>query len=39
MARVNCTVIGCGTSRRTAAIGIFKLPVAKNDENKKWRKQ
>eukprot|EP00794_Sanderia_malayensis_P017183 gene17183-18912_t len=33
----NCAVFGCGTNRRTKGVGIFKLPVAKNEEYKKWR--
>ncbi len=33
----NCAVFGCGTTRRTKGVGIFKLPAAKNEEYKKWR--
>ena len=33
----NCAVIGCGSCRRTKAIGIFKLPSAKDDNHKRWR--
>ena len=32
----NCCVVGCGTSRRTKGIGIFKLPSIKT--NHEWRK-
>ena len=39
MPGVNCTVVGCGTYRRTKGIGIFKLPVAKNDKYKRWREE
>ena len=37
MPGANCATVGCGTSRRTKGIGIFKLPAAKNDKYKKWR--
>ena len=33
----NCSVIDCGTCRRTKGIGIWKLPAARNAEYKKWR--
>lgn len=33
----NCAVFGCGSSRRTKGIGIWKLPAPRNDEYKKWR--
>ena len=33
----NCSVIGCGTSRRTKGVGIWKLPYPRNAEYKKWR--
>ena len=39
MPGVNCAVVGCGTSRRTKGIGIFKLPAAKNDKYKRWREE
>ena len=29
MPGVNCSVLGCGSCRRSKGIGIFKLPVAK----------
>ena len=32
----NCSVTGCGTSRRTKQIGIFKVPGKKKTE---WRKR
>ena len=32
----NCSVYGCGTSRRTPGVGIFKIPSSKEDE---WRKR
>ena len=32
----NCAIVGCGTSRRTKGIGIFKLPFAKNEEYNTW---
>ncbi|XP_028408225.1 uncharacterized protein LOC114530809 [Dendronephthya gigantea] len=35
----NCAVVGCGTSRRTKGVGIFKLPAPKNEEYKSWRSQ
>ena len=39
MPGVNSAVVGCGTSRRTKGIGIFKLPAAKNDIQKRWREE
>ena len=33
----NYSVFGCESCRRTKGIGIWKLPVAKNDSYKKWR--
>lgn len=33
----NCSVFGCGSSRRTKNIGIFKLPLAKDEAHRKWR--
>ena len=33
----NCSVFGCGTSRRTKGVGIWKLPKAKDAAYKKWR--
>ena len=34
---VNCAVVGCGSCGGTKGIGIFKLPSAKDDKNKRWR--
>ncbi len=34
----NCAVFGCGSSRRTKGLGIFKLPAPTNDHRKKWRR-
>ena len=31
----NCSVFGCGTSRRTKGVGIWKLPKAKDEDHKK----
>ena len=33
----NCCIVGCGSSRRTKAIGIFKLPA--EHINAEWRKK
>ena len=33
----NCAVFGCGSCRRTKGIGIWKLPAAKDEADKKWR--
>jgi len=33
----NCSVFGCGSSRRTKGIGIWKLPKATDDAHRKWR--
>ena len=33
----NCAVWGCGSCRRTKGLGIFKLPAAKDEVQKKWR--
>ena len=33
----NWAVFGCGSCRRTKGIGIWKLPAAKDEANKKWR--
>ena len=30
----NCVMFGCGTSRRTKGVGIWKLPNAKEDHKK-----
>jgi len=37
MPDVNCAIIGCGSCHRTKGIGIFKLPLAKDDKHKRWR--
>ena len=39
MPGVNCSVLGCGSCRRTKGLGIFKLPVAKDDAHRKWRNE
>ena len=33
----NCAVFGCGLCRRTKGIGIWKLPVAKDEAHRKWQ--
>ena len=35
----NCAVFGCGSCRRSKGIGIWKLPAARNAEDKKWREE
>lgn len=35
MPGTNCSVIGCGSCRRTKGIGIFKLPAVNVDKD--WR--
>ena len=37
MPGVNCSILGCGSCRRSKGIGIFKLPVAKDKAHRKWR--
>ena len=37
MPGVNCSVHDCGSCRRTKGIGIFKVPLAKDDAHKRWR--
>ena len=39
MLAVNSAIVGCGTSRRTKGIGIFKLPAANNEKYKKWTEE
>ena len=34
----NCSVVGCGTCRRTKGIGIWKLPAARNEAYREWHK-
>ena len=36
MPGINCSVLGCGSCRRSKGIGIFKLPVAKDETHQKW---
>ncbi|XP_022803322.1 uncharacterized protein LOC111340701 [Stylophora pistillata] len=33
----NCSVVGCGSCRRSKGIGIWKLPAPRNEVYKKWR--
>ncbi|XP_022788458.1 uncharacterized protein LOC111328321 [Stylophora pistillata] len=33
----NCSVVGCGTCRKTKGIGIWKLPAPRNEAYRKWR--
>ena len=35
----NCSIFGCGTSRKSTGMGIFKLPTGKDDFNTKWRRE
>ena len=35
MPGVNCSVLDCGSCRRSKGIGIFKLPVAKDEAHRK----
>ncbi|PFX14050.1 hypothetical protein AWC38_SpisGene21824 [Stylophora pistillata] len=35
----NCAVFGCGSCRRTKGIGIWKLPLAKDEAHEKWREE
>ena len=37
MTGANYSVFGCGSCRRTKGIGIWKLPVAKDEAHGKWR--
>ena len=37
MPGVNCSVFGCGSCRRTKGMGIWKLPLAKDEAHGKWR--
>ena len=37
MQGANGSVFGCGLCRRTKGIGIWKLPVAKDESHGKWR--
>ena len=35
----NCAVFGCGSCRRTKGIGIWKLPLVKDEAHEKWREE
>lgn len=35
----NCAIFGCGSCRRTKGIGIWKLPLAKDEAHAKWREE
>ena len=35
MPGVHCSVLGCGSCRRSKGIGIFELPVAKDEAHQK----
>ena len=37
MPGANCSVVGCGTSRRSKGVGIFKVPKGINEEYVRWR--
>jgi len=37
MPGANCAVFGCGSCRRTKGIGIWRLPVAKDEAHRKWQ--
>ncbi|XP_066915394.1 uncharacterized protein [Clytia hemisphaerica] len=39
MPGANCSMYGCGTSRKHKDIGIFKLPLPKDDFHRKWRQE
>ena len=32
-----CSVVGCGSCRKTKGIGIWKLPAPRNEAYEKWR--
>lgn len=38
MPGANCSIFGCNTSRKHKGISIFKVPKAKNERYKVWRK-
>lgn len=38
MPGANCSIVGCSINRRNKNIGIFKLPKARNEDYKNWRK-
>ena len=37
MPGVNCSVFSCGSCKRTKGMGIWKLPLAKDEAHGKWR--
>ena len=37
MPAVNCSVVDCGSCRRTKGLSIFKLPASRNKAYKIWR--
>ena len=39
MPGANCSIFGCGTSRRNKGVSLFKIPSTDDDFNKEWRKK
>ena len=37
MPGANCSIFGCGTSRRNTGVGIFRLPSEKDEKSKQAR--
>ena len=37
MPGANCSIFGCGTSRRNTGVGIFRLPLGKDEKSKQTR--
>ena len=37
MSGANCSIFGCGTSKRHKGTSIFKLPSVEDKENAEWR--
>ena len=37
MPGANCSIFGCGSSRRNKGISIFKIPTRKDKLNEDWR--
>ena len=35
----NCAFVGCSSNRRHKEISLFKLPTAKDETTKKWRRE
>ena len=35
----NCSILGCGSCRRSKGIGIWKLPKPKDEAHKKWQNE